>query len=40
MLDKHELHALFPLVALEAGLPSVLQVLHISSSATPFTTCL
>ena len=29
VLDKHQLHARFPLVALEAGLPSVLQVLHL-----------
>lgn len=26
VLDKFQLHALFPLVALEAGLPRVLQV--------------
>lgn len=34
VLDKHELHALFPVVALEAGLPSVLQVLHLLPSKT------
>ena len=35
VLDKHELHALFPLVALEAGLPSVLQVLHLLPPLNP-----